>query len=1270
MSCFTDTIVPQKQDHKNRPVAVARLQRFHSCFIPKQQPSGFFLSEAPSDSSSLPGKKNPTCITARNGYKYRGAALRGLCRLWLVSAGCLAALLLAADARAQSTFGSPSNPVAVGSATGNQSVTVTAVPGVSGTVSKAEVLTFGASGLDFVEGTGTSSCDTITFSSSTTTCTESVTFTPAAPGLRMGAVVLLDASGNLLGEQLISGTGSGGLGVFAPGDLITVAGQQDVSGSAVDDGGPATKATLELPASVVMDGAGNLYIADSFHNRIRMVCDAAHTPTPQPTITGTSCTAAAIGYISTAAGNGTPGDTGNGGAAANSELYIPSGLAIDGAGNLYIADSVNGEIREIDAATGIISVVAGGAATVCGGATDPMGDGCLATAAILNSPQGVTADASGDLFIADSSNNRIREVNASTGLITTVAGGGSGCGNKSVVGDGCPAASAELKTPYAVAFDAQGNMYIPDSGDNEVREVLAGSNGVITSSSDIEDFAGNGISGNAGNDGPAFKSELDTPSGVAVDPAGDVFIADTRNNRIMEVSSAASASPGIASPFLGNSKGQSYANSKFSTVSVNGLLGLYFDSTGDLYFSGYFDMVVREIQSNLVALDFTGSVPEGSQSTSTSGYSSVQTIANQGNLPLDLTAITAQTNAALDPATTTCTPGSLAIASTCTIGAEFAPTVAGNLVTNIDVTGAMDDSPLDIVLVGTVAAVNSTKTTAVSSPNPSYYGNAVTFTATVTPGGTAPTPTGSVNFVYNGLVLGSGTLSGNPAQASFATSSLTVGTDPIAAVYVGDANNTASTSPILNQVVNPTTTSTAVTASPTPGIAGAPETITATVSAIQGASTTPGTVTFTSGTTVLGSAAVGTGGTAAIVPTLALGSYQIVASYAPAAGDTNDGGSVSGPLAYTVAQATTQIVVTSSQTPAVVMSPVTFTAKVTGNGSLATGAVTFFASGTSIGTANLDATGTATVVYSGLAVGAYSITANYAGDTNDSPGASAAFTQVIATLPTLTTLGSASTGGSDPQEFLAASVQDDGVTGPTPTGTVTFASGTSTLGQVALNASGVASLTLNLSSGSYSIVANYSGDALHSPSSSQVVSATTVAAAGFNLAVAPPAVSLADSQNATVTVTLTSQGGFSDTIGLGCLSLPAGVTCQFSKTNVSLAANGAPTAQLTIDTNSPLTGGSSAMNAQLGGRRVEMAGFFLPFGLFFGWLFWRQRRRSRAFLTLVLLFALSGVAFSLSGCSNFSAGAATPGTYTIQVVGAGSSSNIVHYQNVTLTITK
>ncbi len=301
---------------------------------------------------------------------------------WWVAAS--ATLVLAcAGALSQSvptpTF--PSQNVNTTSATVPVSVTVSAPGG--GVVANIAVLTAGAPNLDFQAVTG-GSCAPGSVSAHQT-CTQLVTFTPAYPGLRTGAVVLLAGDGTVLGMTYLSGTGLGGLPVVINGNMIPKAGSGAYDGNS-GDGGDAEDADLDQPASVVLDGAGNLYIADSIHNRIRMVSSGIGA-----TIMG-SVTYPAAGKITTIAGTGSSGDGPDGVAAYQSSLDTPSGLSIDGAGNLYIADTKNNKIRMISASTGIITTVAGGGAAVSGN----VGDGGPATSANLNQPWGVTVDTAGN----------------------------------------------------------------------------------------------------------------------------------------------------------------------------------------------------------------------------------------------------------------------------------------------------------------------------------------------------------------------------------------------------------------------------------------------------------------------------------------------------------------------------------------------------------------------------------------------------------------------------------------------------------------------------------------------------------------------------------------------------------------------------------------------------------------------------------------------------------------------------------------------------------
>jgi hypothetical protein len=316
--------------------------------------------------------------------------------------------------------------------------------------------------------------------------------------------VSADAAGNFYiadsGNQRIRRVSTTGI-------ISTVAGNGSYGFSG--DGGPATGASLATPFGVVVDSAGNFFIADLDNQRIRKV--------------------STTGIISTVAGDGTYGYGGDGGPATATSLANPHGVAVDGSGNLYIADSDNQRIRKVDN-TGTITTVAGNGAYSYGG------DGGPATGASLYLPTGVTLDATGNVYIADQGNNRIRKVDAGTGIITTVAGNG----NYGYSGDGGPATAASLAAPAGVAVDAAGNIYIADQGNNRVRKVDA-ITGIITT------VAGNGSNGFSGDGGPAIAASLSFPTGVALD-AGNFYIADQGNNRIRRVNVVT----GIISTVAGN----------------------------------------------------------------------------------------------------------------------------------------------------------------------------------------------------------------------------------------------------------------------------------------------------------------------------------------------------------------------------------------------------------------------------------------------------------------------------------------------------------------------------------------------------------------------------------------------------------------------------------------------------------------------------------------------------------------------------------------------
>ena len=268
------------------------------------------------------------------------------------------------------------------------------------------------------------------------------------------------------------------------------------------DGIGATQASLSGPFDIELDLSGSLYIADSGNHRVRRVN-------------------AETGVITTVAGNGTWGSSGDGGVATEANLNVPVAVELDAAGHLLIVDQDNNQIRRVDVITGVITTVAGT------GAAGFSGDGGNARHASLNQPEGLAIDKAGNLYIAEARSHRVRRVDASTGIIVTIAGTGA----PGVSGDGHPATEANLNSPRGVAVDAAGNLFITDMDNHRIRRVLAAT-GII------DTVAGTGTSGSSGDGAAATMATLNWPKAVAVDSDGNLFIAERLGSRVRRVEAA------------------------------------------------------------------------------------------------------------------------------------------------------------------------------------------------------------------------------------------------------------------------------------------------------------------------------------------------------------------------------------------------------------------------------------------------------------------------------------------------------------------------------------------------------------------------------------------------------------------------------------------------------------------------------------------------------------------------------------------------------------
>jgi sugar lactone lactonase YvrE len=342
----------------------------------------------------------------------------------------------------------------------------------------------------------------------------------------------LDSSGNLFfgdsQNQVVRK-------VDTAGNIHTVAGNGTRGFSG--DGGPALSASMNSPYGVVTDSSGNLYIADHENRRVRVVNSS--------------------GVIDTLVGNGTAGCAGDGGPAKNSSLGRPTGVRISG-DNLLISNACEARIRAVNLSTDIITTVVGSSKGFDGNGHAPLASQFLM-------PVGLTFDSSGNLVIIDTGNDQVRKLNNGTQLVKLVAGG--------FTGDGGKATLANINSPYDIAFDKAGNLYVAEPGANRIRKV--------TKTGTISTFAGSsaGISGYSGDGGPAGSATLQFPYGVAVDPTGNVFIADSGNNVIRKVDTG-----GTISTFASN-------------AGFVGVTNLISDSGGNLYAADYFGCLVWRISS-------------------------------------------------------------------------------------------------------------------------------------------------------------------------------------------------------------------------------------------------------------------------------------------------------------------------------------------------------------------------------------------------------------------------------------------------------------------------------------------------------------------------------------------------------------------------------------------------------------------------------------------------------------------------------------------------
>jgi len=567
-------------------------------------------------------------------------------------------------------------------------------------------------------------------------------------------------------------------------------------------------------------------------------------------------------------------------------------------------------------------------------------------------------------------------------------------------------------------------------------------------------------------------------------------------------------------------------------------------------------------------------------------------------------------------------------------------------------------------LFGKISPVlQPTATTLLIAPSTTVTGQSVAFTATVTgTQQTTPTPTGSVKLVNNSatppVTLGTITLASG--TGTFSTKSLAVGNYSVTGTYSADATYDASSSTAQTLVINNPAVATITLTAPTTATVGTP--VTFSVKATGTSATPTGTVNFLDGTTILSSQTLVNGAASYTISSLSVGTHNLSITYS---GDSTFGPATSTVQTLTISLVTPTIALTVPTT-ATVGSPVTFSVKLTGGSATPTGTVNFL-DGTTILSSQTLVNGAASYTISSLSVGTHNLSITYSGDSTFGAATSSVQTLTISLVTptvTLTVPASAVAGASVTMSAMVTG------TGGTPTGTVTFKDGTTTLSVQTLSGGAASYTTSSLTAGAHSITVSYSGDSLFAAATTTSTQTITITSQpSFSFAASPAAVTVASGATGTTSITVTPAGGFAGTVTFACGSLPAASTCSFAPVSLVFTAGSSSTQSTTLSIATVITVARSEPPAvDSTGNMVLVAVLLLPLG------FGRRLRkicRSRGplFPAMLLCAALLGSAalLGLSGCSHHSTQSFTPsGSYTVPVLitSNGTTSTL----NIPLTV--
>jgi len=1001
------------------------------------------------------------------------------------------------------SYTAPTGPILTDSATQTATLLINSSATLNSTLATAiQVLTKGAANKDFVYATG-GTCAAGASYTTGQTCTVNFIFTPKVPGQRLGAIQLYNNSGApvLVASVHLSGTGTGPLVTFPSNTTINTLG----SG-------------FSNPMRVVVDGSGNVFVADHYHNAVKEILAAGGYTTVNTVGSGFGHPA---GVAMDGSGNIFVADEANnavkeivavGGVVSSSSTVItvgsgfhyPDGVAVDGSGNVFVADAGNSVVKQIVAVGGVVS----SSSTV-----NIVGSG-------FNVPYDVTVDVNGNLFVADYGNSAVKEIVAVGGIISSSS-------TVNVVGSG-------FNNPIGVVVDGGGNIFVADYGHNAVKEIVA-VGGAVSSSSTVNTL------------GSGFSS----PSGVAVDGSGNVFVADYNNSLVKKIDLSDPPSLSFASTAVGSTSSDS---PKTVTVTNAGNASLTFPipTTGNNP-SIAANFTLNSSGGSACPLLTTGSssaatLAPGSICTLPVSFTPIAAASNSGSLVLTDTNLNAPspayatqsislsgTGTKATPAVTLSSSGSptnVNASVTLTATVAGSPTATGTITFNSNGTGITDCSnPVAVNGSGVATCHTSILQLGVDSITASYSGDAnynantsntlsqtvnaaaaslsmngspaspqqvntsITFTAQLAGVTLSPiTPNGTVTFLVNGSSSPDcpAKVVSTTGSATCTTASLPAGASrTVSATYSGDTNFTVATAGSISFTVFAPSATLSITPSPaSPQSVNTPVTFTAQLSGTLTPVHPTGLVTWTvngaSSSDCPAATVTTTGSATCTTSSLPVGANRIVS--ATYSGDSNFTVATAGTTSFTVtAHAITLGITPSPASPQSVNTPVTFTAQLSGTLTPIhpTGLVTWTVNGASSSdcpAVTVTTTGSATCTTSSLPAGANRIvSATYSGDSNFTVAtagtASFTVTAFAATL-SLTASPSSSTSVNTPVVFTAQLA--GGSLAVSPSGTVAFKIHGGTIMNcfaVPISSTGSATCTdTTLTPGTSTITAEYAGD--------------------------------------------------------------------------------------------------------------------------------------------------------------------------------------------------